>query len=261
MAPVEIRGIVQPVLDDLIGGVQAALGSDRVTGAYLYGSVVSGGFDERNSDIDILVVVEQQLTHGDVERLGLLHRELVVRHPSWDDRIEVQYFPRQGLAEFKERSCGIAVISPGEPFHRIVAGPDWLQNWFDVQENGQTLLGPPAASVIPSISRDEFIAAIKVYATEIRDRTRSRTHPIRGAVAYAVLTMCRALYSCETGEQVSKADAAMWAQTRLPEWAPLIAYSMGIRQGERLVQYLDGTADRETALPFVEAVASLIGLD
>ncbi len=34
--------------------------------------------------------------------------------------------------------------------------------------------------------------------------------------------MCRALYTYKNGEQVSKIQAAAWAQTELPEWSSLI---------------------------------------
>ncbi len=44
----------------------------------------------------------------------------------------------------------------------------------------------------------------------------------RDGQSYAVLTMCRALYACTHGEQVSKKRAALWTQAYLPQWAPMI---------------------------------------
>ena len=41
--------------------------------------------------------------------------------------------------------------------------------------------------------------------------------------AYAILTMCRALYALQQGRIVSKPVAARWAQETLgPQWSPLI---------------------------------------
>jgi predicted nucleotidyltransferase len=37
--------------------------------------------------------------------------------------------------------------------------------------------------------------------------------------AYAIVTACRALYTCSTGAQASKEAAALWAQSRYPEWS------------------------------------------
>ncbi len=46
-----------------------------------------------------------------------------------------------------------------------------------------------------------------------------------GAQAYAVLTLCRALHSVETGDQVSKRTAATWAAQALPTWTDLITWA------------------------------------
>lgn len=40
--------------------------------------------------------------------------------------------------------------------------------------------------------------------------------------AYAVVTLCRALYTATTGEQTSKPRAARWAKGRLLAWSSLI---------------------------------------
>jgi len=47
--------------------------------------------------------------------------------------------------------------------------------------------------------------------------------------AYAVLTMCRALYACWFGEQASKQKAAAWAKQELPEWSSLINEALKTR--------------------------------
>ena len=44
----------------------------------------------------------------------------------------------------------------------------------------------------------------------------------RYAQSYAILTMCRALYACKNGAQVSKLKAAQWALSEYPEWSDLI---------------------------------------
>jgi aminoglycoside adenylyltransferase-like protein len=44
----------------------------------------------------------------------------------------------------------------------------------------------------------------------------------RKSQAYAILTICRALYTYRNGEQVSKKQAAVWAEQEFPEWSSLI---------------------------------------
>ncbi|MCC6166507.1 MAG: DUF4111 domain-containing protein, partial [Caldilineaceae bacterium] len=47
--------------------------------------------------------------------------------------------------------------------------------------------------------------------------------------AYAILTLCRALYTCRHGAQVSKRQAALWAIETYPQWASLITQALAWR--------------------------------
>src|SRR5438105_7327825 len=52
--------------------------------------------------------------------------------------------------------------------------------------------------------------------------------------AFAILTMCRALYTLERGEVVSKPVAAAWAREALgTRWAPLIERALAWRPDHR----------------------------
>jgi len=78
-----------------------------------------------------------------------------------------------------------------------------------------------------------------------------------GARSYAMLTMCRALYTNTHGKQASKRQAVLWAKTYLPQWAPLIQQSLDwlSERGE------DETADEEglhETVRFVHDVAARI---
>jgi hypothetical protein len=58
--------------------------------------------------------------------------------------------------------------------------------------------------------------------------------------AYAVLTMCRALYALEFGEIISKPAAARWAQAALdPRWQGLIARALADGQLDDLAETLN----------------------
>lgn len=150
-----------------------------------------------------------------------MHDELVARHSQWSNKIEVQYFSLEGLKTFKSRASSMVNISPGEPIHIIQAGKEWLLNWYFVQDYGVTLFGPPPQTFIDPISKDEFIEAVRQHAQEWRvyvERTRDSSH----GQSYAILTLCRALYTTKNGEQVSKQKAALWAAKQIPEWSTLI---------------------------------------
>ncbi|PYE54172.1 aminoglycoside adenylyltransferase domain-containing protein [Deinococcus yavapaiensis] len=74
--------------------------------------------------------------------------------------------------------------------------------------------------------------------------------------AYAVLTLCRALYTATSGEQVSKRRAALWASERLPNWSTLIVWALA-RHDEEGTR--SPSQDRfEEVVRFVEEVSARV---
>ncbi len=132
-----------------------------------------------------------------------------------------------GLRTFKQRESRIVVITPGEPIHGTETRPGWVMNWHMVREQGVTIYGPDPRTIISSTSDADFRAAVRTHMEEMPDRTaRSHSPAFR---AYAVLTACRALYTCSEAKQVSKSKAAGWAMEHYPGWSSLIADAVDCR--------------------------------
>ncbi|HEX5911963.1 MAG TPA: aminoglycoside adenylyltransferase domain-containing protein [Rubrobacter sp.] len=213
---------IEALLDRLTDEIRQS-SSGSLVGLYVYGSLVTGDFDKGRSDIDLLAVVDSDIEDETFDRLDGMHARIVEDNPAWEDRIEVAYVPAPALWNFRTRTAQIAVISPGEPFHLKAAGKDWLINWYMVREVGVTLCGPPPRAVIPKISQSEFVEAVREQAEAWKEWVFKMSTP--GAQSYAVLTLCRALYTHTHGRQASKKQAALWARSYLPQWAPLIEQS------------------------------------
>ena len=98
-------------------------------------------------------------TNGWSRPLRRMHADLARAHPAWDDRIEVVYCSRQGLASCRTDTARIAVISSGAPFQVVEAGGDWVLTWYPAREDGVRLLGPPVDVLIPPIPCAEFLQA------------------------------------------------------------------------------------------------------
>lgn len=207
------------LLEQLLPQWQALLHLDLI-GVYLFGSLVTGDFDEV-SDIDLMVVTESDLTAAQFHALDHMQQQAVQRLPEWEHRLEVVYLSRRALRTFRTERSTIAVISPGEPFHFKEAGNDWLINWYLVRAKGLTLLGQAATTIIEPISTDEYLAAVRQQVLEWRDWVQTVRDSLPGQ-GYAILTMCRALYACMHGEQASKRQAAEWATEQYPAWAAAI---------------------------------------
>lgn len=244
-------------LDDLVAQIESNLEPGNLHGAYLYGSLARGGFVEGNSDLDLLVVLVEPAGPNELLRLRRMHETFELSHAAWRDRIEVQYVAKDALATFRTEPYAMAVISPGEKFHAITAGADWMQNWYDVQQCGRILRGPAATTLFPRISADEFVAAIRVYVAEHRERANRMTMR-RGAQAYAILTMCRALFTCQTRRQVTKSDAALWAVERFPEWREVIESAVEVHRGPKVAQYVISPGTAPAAKAFVTFAAGMI---
>ncbi|MEO8608228.1 MAG: aminoglycoside adenylyltransferase domain-containing protein [Chloroflexota bacterium] len=245
---------INTVLDILLAQMQAILG-DKLVGLYLYGSLVTGDFDDTVSDIDLLAALADALDEDEFSALDAMHEKLALDYPERKDRLEIAYLSLHALQTFKTQSSPLGIISPGTPFQIIQAGKEWLMNWYMVLTIGVTLFGPKPDTIIDPISQTEFVEAIKQHV--LAWRTYIQNIDSRPGQAYAILTMCRGLYTTRNGEQVSKVRAAQWAKNQLPEWAGLIDNALQWRLAWR-----DSNADPALTLDntrgFVNMVIDLV---
>ncbi len=254
--PVSEYGDVNGLLGEVVEGIRGVLG-EKVAGIYLYGSLVMGDFDLDISDLDLLAALRSGLDEGELAGLERMHSELVGKWKEWDDRIEVQYMPLEGLATFREKATKMGNISPGEPLHFVEAGIDWLMNWYMIREKGIVLYGPPAKEIIGPISKEEFVEAAVEHikgASEWIEATRMW----RSYQSYVILTACRSLYLWRNGEQVSKRRAMEWAAKELPEWAGLIRDAWRWRAEARSEKDVDPEVTYPLAVEFVGYVGELL---
>jgi hypothetical protein len=231
------------LLPALTAGIAAALApKPRLLGLYLYGSLATGNFTPGVSDIDLLAVSDGAITPDVIARLRPMHKEIEAHFPRWQDRIEVIYVPRQALATFRTQFSEIGVISPGEPLHILSAGIDWLMNWHQVRHGGRVVTGPPAKAYVPDTTIAEYVTAVRDHAAAFGEWMAEMRAPRQQS--YAVLTLCRALYTACHGHGTSKAEAAAWLAAEMPIYAPLLEQALRWREAEP-----DDPAAAERAYP------------
>lgn len=207
--PRPLEAIVGPFIDD----VRSMLGPELV-GVYLYGSAITGGFDPRLSDLDLLVVVESDARLLDLARIEALHHRLAGRHPDWADRLDIAYVGRKTLATFRSGGT-VASISHEDALQLYDDADRWLQTWYLVRHADTALLGTPVREVIPPIKRSEFVDAVARDSERIVRRVQTDQRP--GLVAYTLLTLCRVLRALDDGAVISKEEAAAWVADRMPD--------------------------------------------
>ena len=234
-----VGDVATSIRDAIIDTVGASL-----VGLYVYGSLIGGDFDPDVSDIDFVAV----LTNDPSDELGgalkEMHDALARNHPQWAGRIEVVYVCAGRLKTYREGIPRMAVISPGEPFHIIEGGQDWILTWYPAREEAVALIGPPISAFIPEIAQTEFVDAVRKHIHNFGQRIKD-DHP-RGVHAYAVITVCRGIYTLVVGTRPSKGKAAAWAAKEFPHWSGLIESALAWRKEQYISSDIDRTAASET---------------
>lgn len=199
-----VRNVITSIHNGIVGTAKSSL-----VGLYLCGSCVSGDFDSEASDIDLIAVLVNDPSDELGVALRAMHNALARRYPRWAGRIEVVYVAKERLANWNDGIPRMAVISPGEPFHIVEGGPDWVLTWFPAREEAVTLVGPPISTVIPEIVKATFLDAVREHMLTFRERVK--VDDSRGAQAYAILTICRGLYTLLFEKRPSEIEAAAWS--------------------------------------------------
>ena len=216
---------VNALVTGLLQGVRAALGSQFV-GMYLEGSLASGDFDA-DSDIDFVVVTEQAVTDDLFCALRALHERIAALDNPWAFELEGSYIPRDAL----RRHGPAPLIHPniergrGERLKMARHDEDWIIHRYTLRERGITLVGPPPDTLIDPIAPEDLRRAALAVLRDWWALMLDDPAPLamRGYQSYAVLSLCRILYTLEHGAVASKREAAQWARGVLDSrWGPLI---------------------------------------
>ena len=83
------------VLSELVTSIDVIL-AGNFTGAYLQGSFAHGGYDEY-SDVDFVIVVENELSMAQVEALQKMHARIFELKSHWAQHLDGSYFPKHVL--------------------------------------------------------------------------------------------------------------------------------------------------------------------
>jgi hypothetical protein len=158
-----IRDVVFPVRAAIQETTQSSL-----VGLYIYGSLVAGDFDPEVSDIDMIAVLSVDAVDELAAALEAMHDALARRHPVWDGRIDVVYVTASHLRHCQSTAAPLAVISPGEPFHVVSGGLEWILTWYPARQEAVSLVGPPMSSIVPEISEAVFLDQVRVRMKAFR---------------------------------------------------------------------------------------------
>ena len=225
-SPMSVPGPLRSYLVGLSDRVSSMLGR-RLVGVYVGGSVALGDYRHGRSDVDVAVVAADAVSDG--EKKALVE---ALRHEAFP-------CPARGL-EFVLYRLEVArtgTAAPGYelnlntgtrmPF-RVDYVPDPIEgHWFTIDrsilaQHGVTVVGPPPDHVFAPISRD---ALLPLLSASLAWHARGL-----GRADDAVLNAARTLRVVVEGVWSSKAAAAWWARSQLPD-STVVQHALDARAG------------------------------
>lgn len=220
---------VSALLGEIAERLPSLLGANLV-GVYLYGSLTQRAFDPARSDIDCIVVTRRDLSDAQFRRLGAWLKCARKSNP-WASRLQMIFLIRDEVLTMDSRACHYQfgrLRRGGSDGNPII--------WLNVLRTGLRLHGPPPQTFVPEITPAILFEALERELNYLREeitlKPQSDWRDVPSYRAYAVLTVCRILYSSRRRAVVSKPRAARWALKHLPDhWHPLIRQAL--RSGQR----------------------------
>ena len=227
---------VRALLAVLLPGIHDALGG-QVVGAYLHGSLATGGFDPQSSDVDFVVATREALSAGERDRLESRHTAIAGSELRWATNVEGSYIPLAALRRHDPGDCCFPVLRSDGSFGIDGHGAEWIIQRYVIRQYGVVLCGPSPETLIDPISPDDLRKAARQtlrewWAPQLRDSHRIEDDHYQ---AYAVQTMCRAHYTVIEGDVVPKPQAVLWCLERVDRrWHGLIERAQAWRMGDSM---------------------------
>jgi len=233
---------VNEVLQALLANARSILG-EQFGGLYLYGSLASGGFNPRRSDIDFMVMTEGLLPEETIAALKEMHTKLWASGEKWAGKLEGAYVPRELLRRVEPNGPDVPQINEGK-FYLAQLGSDWVIQYHILREYSAAVEGLSLRELIDPVRPEALREAVVKVLDEWWKPMLVDAHFLQRSEyqAFAVLTMCRALYTLREGKFVSKTEAARWAREELAErWRGLIDWAerWPEQQSDRLDEVLE----------------------
>ncbi|MBZ0320234.1 MAG: DUF4111 domain-containing protein [Anaerolineae bacterium] len=209
---------------------------DHMVGMYVVGSLALGDFDPQHSDIDIIVVTDTPIEGDGLDRIRALHNDFAASDSAWAKRVEAVYPEAKALIGNPSRDEHYPQIERDTSLFTAPFEDGWVFQRYTLREHGLVVAGPEPHTLVGPIDPHDMRAAVAVIAAKWLEQARNDLSwlewvRLRHAQVFVLQTLCRMLYSLETGGVASKPKAVQWAQGRLDEkWARLIEEVLARRE-------------------------------
>jgi hypothetical protein len=217
---------VNIVLTLVLSPIQTVL-RDRFIGLYLGGSLALGDFYPQRSDIAFIVVTLDELPPDMIVALEAMHTGLWASGAKWVRKLDGSYVPQSVFRHWTAAHPPCPFVE-ADRFYLTNQGSAVIQRHI-IRQHGVAVAGPSPQTLLEPVEADELRRAL-------RDSLAQWWRPLlddpawlqqRHKQPFAILTMCRTLYTLAYGVVASKPVAAQWCQQAIGEpWTALIEWAL-----------------------------------
>ncbi|KAJ3476041.1 hypothetical protein NLG97_g9258 [Lecanicillium saksenae] len=232
-----------------------------LTGIFLHGSAVLGGYDARQSDLDVLVVVPNPITDSQRTAVTEVLSEKELPCPAMG--LEMSIVTEAAAANIESTAPTFELHLTTAPLDsKVVDGrghagdPDLLLHFAVCRASGRNL------AKLGTKSREEIFGVVPrvLILSQLRDELTWAASD--APKHYAVLNASRAWMYMETGDLVSKVAGGEWALQRLLDdskdqdtTASLVQAALAKQNGEDVDMVADDVQR------YVDSVLQIMGAD
>ena len=240
---------VDNVLEQFVDMTNEVFGS-KVTGIYLHGSLAMGCFRWDKSDIDLLVVMEEDIT--DEQKMCFMEKVAALNKEAPKKGIEMSVVKKEYCSHFVyptpfELHFSVAHLdwfqrAPEEYIHEMKGvDPDLAAHFMIIGHYGIVLWGKPVKEVFAEVPEEDYIDSIMTDVEHAREAVLEE--PV-----YIVLNLCRVLAYLKDGAVLSKKQGGEWGLRNLePEYHGIVAMVL-----QAYISNEDMTVDNREALAFCD---------
>jgi hypothetical protein len=223
-----IPSSIQPLIDAYLCALKPL--RSHFYGIYIFGSIALGGFEELESDIDIVVLTQGEWTTPKLAQLKAVHTRLMRTH-QLGKRLEVLYVPLRDLGKCNGEIAPYPTLQFGK-FSPAGYGDLNYITWWTVKNRSICLLGPERSALPFEVTRQDVLKTMR-FNLDVYWASIAR-HPylflLDGWIVIAVATLCSMLSTIEDDKIITKSVALKRGHDRLPaRWYTLIDEAWRIR--------------------------------
>ncbi len=239
----------QPLLNDFTNMCKTTFGS-RLTGVYLHGSMAMGCFHEEKSDIDLIVIVQNDIT--DAQKMRFMEQVVQLNEDAPPKGLEVSVV--------KRRFCRPFVYPTPYELHFSPMHLKWFQEQPDdyiknmngedkdlaahftiLNKYGIVLYGEAIGDVFGEVPTEDYLDSIRLDIENAAD-------DILDDPVYITLNLCRVLGFLKDGLYLSKEQGGRWGLAHLSEtYHALITEALICYRSDKTMK-----PDRKSAKQFAE---------